>query len=215
MAASAVGVRVKKKVYDSPEELKLVHAAKRGDQAAFDTLCGAYQTRVFITINRKIANEDVSRWIANNAMFKIWKNLSRFKEKSKFSTWITRIAINEALMHLRSERRRHHDLSLDSLLEDYSREKNHTERHHNIKWMSQRDLELEGVIDRQLLEHAIDRVPEQFRRVLRLKFWEGLSMDEIQQRISIEENEPVSLSAVKSRILRGRTELKKLVEQNS
>ena len=115
MPATAA-VRGSKKVYDSPEELNLVHKARRGDQRAFNSLYQMHHTRVFVTIKRLLTSDDDSQWVANIALTKVWKKLNTFKENSKFSTWITRIAINEAKMHLRSQKRHLHDLSLDTML---------------------------------------------------------------------------------------------------
>lgn len=224
MAAAAVGVRLRKSVYDSPEELDLVHRAKSGDEQAFRALYDNHHGRVFITVKRMLSDDDVSQWVANMALTQVWRHLSSFKENSKFSTWITRIAINEARMYLRSQRRRQHEISLDLVLSGDEPQK------HKGGWSQQtsaetaiiahkilatRDLNLEGTIDRQLLERAFSRVPSQFREVLRLRFWEGMSLDEIQARINVSEPEPVSISAVKSRILRGRNILMEQVEKFS
>jgi len=224
-SAAAVDTRLSKKVYDSPEELRLVHRAKRGDNDAFNALYNAHHSRVFVTIKRMLSDEDVSLWLANAALTKVWKGLPKFKENSKFSTWITRIAIREALMHIRSEKKHHREVSLDGMLADTS-VTNHSYRGSRTstqsdpalpssKWLATRDLNLAGVADRLVLEQAIDRVPEQFREILRLRFWEGMSMEEIQRKISVGEPEPVSIPAVKSRILRGRTILMEQVKKIS
>jgi RNA polymerase sigma-70 factor, ECF subfamily len=213
-------VRGGKKVYDSPEELHLVHKARRGDEHAFNTLYEMHRTRVFVTIKRLLVSDDDSQWVANMALTKVWKKLNTFKENSKFSTWITRIAINEAKMHLRSQKRHLRELSLDVVLTEHvpqwgnhSQPVDHPTPEH--KWLAQRDLNLEGVCDRHMLERAIVRVPSQFRRTLRLKFWEGMSLEEIQTTLSAEESSEVSISAVKSRILRGRAALIQQIERIS
>jgi len=219
MASVAVDYRIKKKVYDSPEELRLVHAAKDGDQDAFRALYDAHHNRVFVTIKRMIADDDASLWVANIALTKMWKGLTKFKERSKFATWVTRIAINEARMHIRSERRRFREVSLDSMLSEGST--NHGTMIGPMdpavpqRWLATTDLNLKGIPDRQVLERAIGNIPPQFREILHLRFWQGLSMEEIQAKISVGEPEPVSIPAVKSRILRGRTILMEEVEKIS
>lgn len=222
-AAASIAVapaRVSKKVYDSPEELNLVHRAKKGDETAFNALYQMHHSRVFVTIKRFVVSDDDSHWVANKVLTKVWHKLNTFKEKSKFSTWITRIAINEARMHLRSEKRHTRDFSLDTMLADSSKSVGRFSEHVETvtsehKWLAQRDLNLEGVIDRQLIERAVTRVPAQFRRTLRLRFWEGLSLEEIQTTVSVEEANEVSISAVKSRILRGRAALIEQIERIS
>jgi RNA polymerase sigma-70 factor, ECF subfamily len=202
------------KVYDSPEELRLVHKAKTGDEGAFRKLYDAHHKRVFVTVKRVLSDEDLSLWIANIALAKVWKGLPRFKEQSKFSTWVTRIAINEARMHIRAQKRHANDVSLDSILSGGT----NTASAHDApvhKWLATKDLNLAGIADRQVLERAIVKVPEQFHEILRLRFWEGMSMEEIQEKISVGEPKPVSISAVKSRILRGKTILMEQVEKIS
>ncbi len=227
MASTSAPLGAKKKIYDSPVELDLVHRAKKGDESAFRSLYDIHHNRVFVTINRMVVNNDTSEWIANLVLAKVWDNLRGysfrngervpvpgFKEQSKFSTWVTRIAINEARMHLRSERRRHREISLDAVLSADSGCVKDPDTS-NSRWLAHRDLELAGVADRQVLDRAITKVPTQFREILRMRFWEGMSLGEIQAKISAAEPEPVSIPAVKSRILRGRTILIEQVERIS
>ena len=217
----ATAVRVSKKVYDSVEELNLVRRAKKHDESAFNTLYEMHRTRVFVTVKRMIIADEDANWVANKALTKVWHKLNTFKEKSKFSTWITRIAINEARMHLRSEKRHSRDVSLDGILAQSSPRTGRFSELPEVgvlqdhKWLAQRDLNLEGIADRQLLEKAFTRIPSQFRRTVRLKFWDGLSLEEIQNRLSAEEAQEVSISAVKSRILRGRAALIEQIERIS
>jgi len=222
MPSVAVDLRIKKKVYDSSEELTLVHRAKGGDEDAFRALYDAHRHRVYVTINRMLANEDDTQVVANVAFLQVWRHLSSFKEQSRFSTWITRIAINEARMHLRSTKRRQHEVSLDVVLTEGigSHQSTGTSRTNNSVsqargWLAIRDLNLEGVIDRHLIERAIKKVPSQFQRLLRLRFWEGMTLSEIQAKLSTEETEPVSIPAIKSRMLRGKNLLKEQVEKFS
>src|SRR5271157_2278867 len=216
MASVAVDYRLKKKVYDSPEELRLVHRAKRGDTNAFDALYHAHHNRVFVTIKRMIADEDASLWVANSALHKVWRGLAKFKEQSKFSTWVTRIAINEARMHIRSEKRRFREVSLDTMLQEGTPNPGSMvgplPPPPDRIWLACRDLNLEGIADRELIARALDNIPQQFREILRLRFWEGMSMQEIQAKIS-DGPELVSIPAVKTRILRGRTFLMEEVER--
>jgi RNA polymerase sigma-70 factor, ECF subfamily len=213
-----VGAQVRKSVYDSSEELDLVHKAKHGDETAFRSLYDAHHRHVIVTITRFVKDDDAAMEATNTAFFKAWKALPRFEEQAKFSTWITRIAINEARMFLRTNKRRQREVSLDTLLSygpDGERYEGSSDVSYAQRWLAIRDLELEGIADRQLLERAIGKVPKKFREILRLRFWEGLSEREIQEKVSAKESKVVSMSAVKSRILRGRNLLIEQVEQIS
>jgi RNA polymerase sigma-70 factor (ECF subfamily) len=220
-SATAVALKRKKaKVYDSPEELILVHRAKKGDEAAFTALYSHHLNRVRVTINRIVKDEDLSDWLANVTLTKVWQKLSSFDEQSKFSTWITRIAINEGLMHIRHAKcmsRAAETVSLDALLNGRQDGKNAPSDHAaaNGKVLAVRDLDLEGIADRQVLETAIRRVPVRFRQILRLRFWDGHTVEEIRQILSLGAVKEVTIPAVKTRLLRGRLILMEQVQQIS
>lgn len=223
MRSAAVALKRKPtKVYDSPEELALVLRAKRGDEGAFTQLYAHHLNRVRVSINRIVRDEDQSDWLANVALTKVWQKISTFNEQSKFSTWITRIAINEALMHLRKEEcpsRCTGGLSLDALLDHGVAGSKHDHSFNpslsNQKFIAVRDLVLEGVADRQVLDKAINRVPHQFRQILRLRIWEGHSLEEIRQLLSDAGQETITLPALKTRLLRGRLILQAQVDELS
>jgi RNA polymerase sigma-70 factor, ECF subfamily len=201
----------RKKIYDSPEELDLVSRAKRGDQDAFNVLHATHHTRVVATIIRIVKDADTAEWLANEAMKNMWLGLPKFQEQAKFSTWITRIATNAALMWLRKEKKRTGEVPLESTLPiEESSNYFYAER-----WVATRDLALEGIADRDLLERAFAKVPEQFQDILRMRLFEELSLEEIQVRMSVDEPALVSKSSVKSRILRGRRMLMEQIEQLS
>ena len=195
MGASAA-VALKLKIYDSEEELALVRQAKAGDEAAFTALFHHHFNHIRAVISRIIREDDTAEWLANVALTKVWQKLASFDEQSKFSTWITRIAINEALMHMRRQKSLQHRLesSLDEMLEQL----------HDHLALGYRDLDLEGVADRQMLKLAISRVPQPYRDVLRLRFWEGLSLSDIKRVLGEESSLKVTLPAIKSRLSRGR-----------
>jgi RNA polymerase sigma-70 factor (ECF subfamily) len=203
MAVTAVAL--KRKVYDSPEEMALVHRAKHGDQDAFTALYNHHFNRLRIVINRMIKNESESEWLANVAMTKTWEHLKEFDEKSKFSTWVTRTAINEGLMYLRHQKTQRQSMtcSLDEIT-DGNRNTN--------RGFATRDLNLEGVADREVLARAISRVPVEYREILRLRFWEGLSVQDCRKRLGVPKRR---MSAVKTRLLRGRKMLQEQVEKAS
>src|ERR1700687_6144252 len=86
------------------EEAALVLAAKRGDGHAFEVLIGPYQRRILALARRFTRNREDAEDIAQQSFQKALIHLRKFEGKSCFSTWLTRIAINEALMSLRRGR---------------------------------------------------------------------------------------------------------------
>jgi RNA polymerase sigma-70 factor, ECF subfamily len=80
---------------------KLVAAAKAGDELAFETLVKSYESRIFSVALRYTRVHEDAEDIVQQTFQKVFVYLHRFQGKSAFSTWLTRIAINESLMFLR------------------------------------------------------------------------------------------------------------------
>src|SRR5258707_591159 len=86
------------------EEVALVFAAKRGDGQAFEVLIRRYQRRTLAVVRRFTRIQEDAEDIVQQSFQKAFVHLQTFEGKSSFSTWLTRIAINEALMLLRRDR---------------------------------------------------------------------------------------------------------------
>src|SRR5512143_2901473 len=85
---------------------ELVNAARGGDRGALDQLVRRHYDRVHAVCRRITGQEADAADAAQDAMIAIVRNLSRFDERSKFSTWIYRIATNASLDELRRRSRR-------------------------------------------------------------------------------------------------------------
>jgi RNA polymerase sigma-70 factor (ECF subfamily) len=90
---------------DSTAEEQLVAAAQGGDEKAFETLFNRHQRRIFIVAFRYTRVREDAEDIVQQTFEKAFVHLQTFEGKSSLSTWLTRIAINQALMLLRSRRR--------------------------------------------------------------------------------------------------------------
>src|SRR5207237_4470288 len=82
----------------------LVVAARRGDARAFEELVIRHKHRVLATAQRITNNREDAEDVAQESFHKAFLHLDAFQEKSRFSTWLTRIAMNEAFMLLRRRR---------------------------------------------------------------------------------------------------------------
>ena len=89
---------------DSAAEEQLVAAAKGGDEMAFETLFNRHQRRIFVLAFRYTRIREDAEDIVQQTFQNAFVHLQRFEGKSSLSTWLTRIAINQALMLLRSRR---------------------------------------------------------------------------------------------------------------
>jgi len=88
----------------SAAEQELVAAAKRGDESAFETLFNRHQRKIFVLAFRYTRVREDAEDIVQQTFQKAFLHLQKFEGKSSLSTWLTRIAINQALMLLRSRR---------------------------------------------------------------------------------------------------------------
>jgi RNA polymerase sigma-70 factor (ECF subfamily) len=101
-------------VSDPAGERTLVVAAKNGDEQAFETLFKRYQRKTLAVVLRYTRVVEDAEDIVQQSFYKAFVHLCQFQGESSFSTWLTRIAINEALMFLRHIRLTR-EVSIDSM----------------------------------------------------------------------------------------------------
>ena len=86
------------------EDFALVRAAGRGDRGAFEALYRKHVRRVYAVLWRLCGHEARAEELAQEAFIRAWQALPAFRFESAFSTWMYRLAVNTALMDLRSRR---------------------------------------------------------------------------------------------------------------
>ena len=91
-------------ISDPAGERALVAAAKRGDEKSFETLVRRHRPRIFSLALRYTRVREDAEAVVQETFLKTFIHLHKFEGKSAFSSWLTRIAINEALMWLRRGR---------------------------------------------------------------------------------------------------------------
>jgi RNA polymerase sigma-70 factor, ECF subfamily len=185
----------------------LFERIKAGDEEAFNQLYAGYHARVLASVKRYIHEPDIAEFIANGVFIRVWEvrnTAAGFKNRSALSTWLTRIAFNAALMHLRAHKTesKYTAYSLDDIPKVNSPEQVILNR--PVEFPS-RDLVLEGVLDRKTLAQAIDQLPLSYRTIFEMRLVEGMSTDEVCQALKIKSN------AVKSRLFRGRQILREIL----
>src|SRR6202140_4296556 len=89
---------------DKDSDGVLVTAAKRGNARAFEELVLRHERRVLAMAQRITNNREDAEDVVQETFHKVFLHLNTFEEKARFSTWLTRIAMNEALMLLRRRR---------------------------------------------------------------------------------------------------------------
>jgi RNA polymerase sigma-70 factor (ECF subfamily) len=182
---------------EAEDDLTLVHATKRGSVAAFDKLVRRYD-RKFLRIAQSVThNREEAEDAVQEAFFKAYQKLDQFHENAKFSTWMIRIVLNEALMKLRKQRRVREE-SLDS---NFPSDNDVLPR--DLADWSPNPQELYGAVEfREILIQCLGSLQPGLRVVFVLRDIEELSISETCEALSL------SAVAVKSRLFRARLQLR-------
>jgi RNA polymerase sigma-70 factor, ECF subfamily len=89
---------------ETNDDLDLVQASKNGDVTAFEQLVKRYDRKLFRIAHSVTHNREDSQDAVQEAFFKAFQNSGQFRADSQFSTWLTRITVNQSLMKLRKQR---------------------------------------------------------------------------------------------------------------
>ncbi|HEY2443554.1 MAG TPA: sigma-70 family RNA polymerase sigma factor [Streptosporangiaceae bacterium] len=95
-------------------EAALVARARTGDMDAFEQLAGAHADRLFAVLLRLLGDRGEAEDVAQDVMLRAWRGIGRFGGRSRFFTWLYRIAINEANRALEKSARRPAGVSIDA-----------------------------------------------------------------------------------------------------
>src|SRR3984893_11760217 len=99
--------------FERLDDKRLVAAAKYGQTVAFDVLCGRLAPRILRALFRITKNREDAEDALQDSFLSAFLHIGEFDGRAAFSTWLTRIAINSALMILR-KKRTSHEISLDN-----------------------------------------------------------------------------------------------------
>jgi len=177
------------------EERKLVDGCRRGDFDCFERLMARYEKKIYNLALRMLRDPDDAREILQETFLKVYDNLEKFRGEAQMSTWIYRIAMNEALMRIRKDK--HRPRSLEVVDEDGERREIDVEDWKPRPVERALTKELGGELDR-----AVALLPEDYRGAFLLRDVEGLSNEQIAKAMKL------SVPAVKSRIHRARVFLR-------
>ena len=182
---------------ESSVDRDLVTRVQKGDKRAFDLLVLKYQHKIVKLISRYIHDQDEILDIAQEAFIKAYRALPRFRGDSAFYTWLYRIAINTAKNFLVSQGRRPPESDIDA------DEAEQYEGASKLKEMgTPENILLKDEIE-QVVNRAIEQLPEDLRTAITLREMEGLSYEDIAQAMDC----PVG--TVRSRIFRAREAIDK------
>jgi RNA polymerase sigma-70 factor (ECF subfamily) len=185
-----------KREFGASEDVALVCSAKEGDVAAFEELIKRHTTMIFrIAMHITGSGEDAED-VVQDAFLKAFQHLQHFEERARFSTWLTRIAVNEALTKLRRSRRSP-TISID---EEADESMSLGDR--IADWRPNPEQSYNASQFRELLQEALASLPDHQRVVFLLRDIEGLSIADTAGMLGL------SVPNVKSRLLNARLKLR-------
>ena len=170
-------------------EKEILQGCIRNERKAQKMLYERYSPIVYAVIRRYIADEFVAEDILIESFIKIYNHLKQYQAKGSFEGWMKRIAINEALMHLRKHHVFHLTIESDNIVLPY----------HAL---------IEEKIDFEWLLKALDLLPVGYRTVFNLYVLEGYKHKEIAKELNI------SVNTSKSQLRLAKERLQKILKQN-
>jgi len=193
-----IGNELPSGIFRDPD-LVQVRASRDGDMTAFEELVQKYDRKLLRLAMSITHNLDDAREVVQDAFFKAYRNLSKFREDAKFSTWLTRIALNESLMKLRKQRG-HQELPIADDLHDDSGENNPV--FDPIEWSADPEELYSAAEFREILQKSLEKLTPALKVVFILRDMEEHSILQTAEILNLTTN------AVKARLSRARQQLR-------
>lgn len=175
---------------------------RQGDRAEFARLVDTYSAVIYRLALKIVANTQDAEDVLQETFLKAYRHLPGFDGRSSLSTWLYRIATNEALMLLR--RRKAVTVSIEEPDEDNGEEQ---EPLQIVDWCCLPENELMSAEARRAIDQAIEKLPHSLRVVFLLRDIEGLSTQETGEVLNLSE------TAVKTRLSRARLRLREQLSE--
>lgn len=184
----------------SPDE-ELVDRIRGGETELYEILMRRYNRRIYRIVMSIVRNDSEAEDAMQEAYVRAYEHLGDFAGEAKFSTWLTKIAIYEAMGRMRRLARNGGSKPVSDAGEDIM----------DRVTTSDRDPETQAYDQelRLVLEHAIDALPDTYRMVFVLRVIEGLDVNETAAALEI------GVENVKIRLHRGRALLRKELERRA
>jgi RNA polymerase sigma factor (sigma-70 family) len=184
-------------VLELRNERQLIAAAKCGDKSAFGELCERHARQIFRVAIRITRNREDAEDAMQDSFLNAYVHLKNFDGRSKFVTWLTRIAINSALMKLRKKRITP-EISID---QDDERTEFRAHFEFPDKAPNPEETFYQGE-SKKILNAAIARLRPRTRKVVELQIFQEMSLKEAARALEISE------TAAKSRMFHARLSLR-------
>lgn len=151
------------KISDS-EILSLIKDEKSSDKG-FELLMLKYQEQTYWHIRRILLDHENANDVLQNTFIKVWKNIDKFRADSKLYTWIYRIARNEAISFIKSNKSKYY-VSLGEMSDDFGEQ-------------LKADVFFDGSSIQRKLQKAVATLPNRQRMVFNMRYYEAMSYQAI------------------------------------
>lgn len=183
-------------------DFKLIdQAVNQGDESAFADLMERYRKPVYHMILKMVRNVDDAEDLTIEAFAKAFKNLSRFKKDYTFSTWLFRIATNNAIDFIRKKKL--DTYSLNTSFTDDSGDSVNIDVEDNQLTPDDSAINAQKI---QLVRMFVTKLPAKYQRLVKLRYFDELSYDEIAKELE------APLGTVKAQLHRARELMYDLVK---
>jgi RNA polymerase sigma-70 factor (ECF subfamily) len=184
------------------DDRELIARLKAGDGDAFEEAVRTYSSRLLAVTRRILNNDEEARDALQDTFLSAFRAIQSFEGDARLSTWLHRIAVNAALMKVRT-RKRKPERSIEELLPAFREDGHHAEGF--VAWEPPVDVAMEIAHNRALVRECIAELPEQYRMVLMMRDIEDIDTAEIAAMLGVTPN------AVKIRLHRARQALRTLL----
>jgi RNA polymerase sigma-70 factor (ECF subfamily) len=178
----------------SPSDAELIERCLRKDNAAWDLVISRYRRKVFHVAYKFTGKHDEAEDLSQEIFLKVFRSLDKFNRDADFGTWLSSVARNYCIDHYRASKREKEVLVEDSLAYDLA------PASYGNPYRA-----LEDADRRSLMRRGLEQLPDKLREAVFLRDLQGLSYQEMADRLALPEG------TVKSRINRGREELARLL----
>ena len=183
-------------------DVGLVDQFKQGNIASFEEIISRYESKVMNLALRFTRNQEDAEEVMQDVFTTVYRKIEGFRGQSAFSSWLYRIVVNAAFMKLR-KKKQNQTISMEDLapaVKQYCIERDNLAQTHSHAVAVAHELQ-------EVLQKAIDKLPDQYRAVFVLRDVDGLSNQETGEILDL------SIPAVKSRLHRSRIMLRKRLQR--
>lgn len=173
----------------------IINQILEGNTNAFAVLVDRYKDLVFTLAMRMVKNREEAEEVSQDTFIKVFKSLEKFQGKSKFSTWIYKIAYNTCLDRLKKIKREYNVVTIDEFTE------------HQVKTLDSALDQIELDEHKQKIQQCLQMLPSEDGFLLTLYYFEDMSLAEISKIVGLTANN------VKVKLFRSRKKLTTILKE--